>query len=91
MEFSWDEAKAQSNIRKHGVSFREAGTVFSDPFAVTFDDPDHSDEEDRLITLGFSHKNRLLVVSHTARAGQTRLISARSADRSERRLYENAQ
>lgn len=91
MEFSWDEAKALSNIRKHGVSFREAGTAFSDPFAVTFDDPDHSSEEDRSITLGFSKQNRLLVVSDTARAGQTRLISARPADRSERRLYENAQ
>ncbi len=91
MEFSWDEAKALLNIRKHGVSFREAGTVFSDPFAVTFDDPDHSDEEDRSITLGFSKQNRLLIVSHTARAGQTRLISARLADRSERRVYENAQ
>lgn len=91
MEFAWDEAKALSNIRKHGVSFREAGTVFSDLFAVTFDDPDHSGEEDRSITLGFSKQNRLLVVSHTVRASQTRLISARPADRSERRLYENAQ
>ena len=73
------------------MSFHEAGTAFSDPFAVTFDDPDHSNEEDRSITLDFSQQNRLLIVSHTDRAGQTRLISARLADRPERKLYEDAQ
>lgn len=89
MEFAWDPAKAASNLRRHGVAFLEAGTVFSDPFALTYDDPDHSEDEDRFVTLGFSHQNRLLFVSHTARDGQTRLISARSATRQERTLYED--
>lgn len=91
MEFTWDNTKAASNLRKRGVSFLEAGTVFDDPFAITYDDPDHSDEEDRFITLGFSKQNRLLIVSHTAHAGLTRLISARQAVRQEKSLYEDTE
>lgn len=91
MEFAWDETKASSNLRKHGVSFLEAGTIFDDPFAMTYDDPDHSDDEDRFITLGFSKRNRLLIVSHTFRAGLTRIISARLATRQERSLYEDTE
>ena len=91
MEFAWDQAKAAFNLRKHGIAFSEAGTVFDDPFAITYDDPDHSDEEDRLITFGFSKQNRLLFVSHTARGGVTRLISARLVTRQERTLYENTE
>ena len=91
MEFAWGPAKAAFNLRKHGVAFHEAGTIFDDPFAVTYDDPDHSGQEDRLITLGFSKQNRLLFVSHTARDGVIRLISARPATRQERILYEDTE
>lgn len=84
MQFVWAETKASSNLRKHGVSFLEAGTIFDDPLAITYDDPDHSDDEDRFITLGFSKQNRLLIVSHTARAGLTRITSARPTTRQER-------
>lgn len=89
MQFVWDETKASSNLRKHGVSFLEAGTIFDDPLAITYDDPDHSDDEDRFITLGFSKQNRLLIVSHTARVGLTRIISARLTTRQERSHYED--
>ena len=89
MQFVWDETKASSNLRKHGVSFLEAGTIFDDPLAITYDDPDHSDDEDRFITLGFSKQNRLLIVSHTARAGLTRIISACLTIRQERSHYED--
>jgi uncharacterized DUF497 family protein len=88
MEFDWDENKAQSNWREHKVTFHEAATVFGDPQAITFDDPDHSTEEQRFLTFGYSHRNRLLVVAHTERYGKTRLISARQATRAERNLYE---
>jgi uncharacterized DUF497 family protein len=65
MEFEWDQKKAAVNERKHRVSFHEAATVFGDPLAITFDDPDHSEGEYRLLTFGISRFNRLLVVSHT--------------------------
>lgn len=67
MEFEWDPGKAAFNERKHKVAFQEAATVFPDPWALTFSDPDHSHEEDRFITFGFSQKERFLVVSHTSR------------------------
>lgn len=89
MVFEWDERKAQTNRRKHGVSFNEAATVFADRLSLTGDDPDHSIEEDRLITFGVSEAGRLLVVAHTERAGRIRIISARIATRSERKLYED--
>jgi uncharacterized protein len=88
MEFEWDERKAAKNETKHGVSFREAGTVFGDPLAITFSDPDHSEDEQRFLTFGFSQLNRLLVVSHTERAQRIRIISARPATRKERKIYE---
>ena len=88
MQFEWDPQKAAANERKHKVSFREAATVFSDPMAITFSDPDHSAHEDRYITFGFSRLERLLVVSHTPRGEKTRLISARFTTRQERRIYE---
>jgi uncharacterized protein len=90
MIFEWDEAKAATNQRKHKVSFEEASTVFADDFALTGRDPDHSVEEHRFITFGLSDKNRLLVVSHTDRGSKIRIISARPATRSERKLYENS-
>jgi len=65
MEFEWDKGKAELNLKKHGTAFREAATVFGDPLAITFDDPDHSVGEYRLITFGLSRFNQLLVVSHT--------------------------
>ena len=64
MQFEWDRDKAKKNLKKHEVSFDEAVTVFYDPLSATFGDPDHSDNEQRLITIGYSSHNRLLVVSH---------------------------
>jgi hypothetical protein len=88
MEFEWDPGKAESNLQKHGVSFNEAASVLGDPLSVTFFDPDHSDDEDRFITLGTSRDGRLIILSHTDRGDSVRIISAREATRRERRLYE---
>jgi hypothetical protein len=88
MEFEWDPAKARRNERKHGLPLEEAATVFGDPLAVTFSDPDHSTEELRSLTIGSSSLGRLLIVSHTERAGRVRIISAREATRRERKIYE---
>src|SRR5215208_6693912 len=65
--FEWDDEKAESNLRKHGISFEDAASVFFDPLAYTFDDPDHSVGERRLLTFGFSQAGRLLVVAHAER------------------------
>ena len=89
MEFEWDDDKAEANENKHGVSFTEAETVFGDALALTGYDPDHSDEEDRYITMGTSIETRLLVISHTDRGNKIRIISARVASRQERRDYED--
>jgi uncharacterized protein len=89
MEFEWDEAKAEANERKHGVDFTEAMTVFADPLALTGYDPDHSDDEDRYLTMGYSADGRLLIVSHTDRDSVIRIISAREANRGERKDYED--
>ncbi len=78
MEFEWDPRKATRNLARHGVSFEEAATVFGHPQAITYFDPDHSDEEDRFLTFGHSVAGRLLVVSHTDRSERTRIINARS-------------
>ena len=86
--FEWDPLKARINVRKHGVSFEEALTVFWDPFASTTLDHYHSYEEHRFITLGVSAEHRLLLVSYTERDGVIRLISARLANRRERQMYE---
>ena len=86
--FSWDPKKARSNERKHGVSFEEAQTVFSDENGLLLDDPDHSEHEVRYLLLGLSSSLRILVVSHTLRDADTiRIISARDADASEARQY----
>lgn len=90
MKFEWDEDKAVSNLRKHGVSFAEASTAFADDLSLTGDDPDHLRGEHRLITFGISSIGRLLVVSHVERAGHIRIISARPATRTERKFYEEA-
>lgn len=92
MTFEWDAAKAQRNIRKHGVSFEEAATVFLDPFAMTFNDPDHSADERRYITIGVSSRQRLLLVAHGDKDESTiRLISAREATRREKNAYQETQ
>jgi len=88
MEFEWDSKKATENIQKHGVAFQDAATVFGDPLAITFDDPDHSLSEVRHITFGLSLQKRLIVVSHTERGDRSRIISARLMDRKERKIYE---
>lgn len=89
MEFEWDEDKARANETKHGVSFAEASSVFGDPLAVTFDDPLHSADEARYLTIGMSAAGRVLIVSHTDRGGANRVISARVASRGERKGYED--
>ena len=88
MNFEWDPRKAEVNLRKHGVSFTEAGTVFGDDLAVTVSDPDHSANEERFITIGWSNRGRLLMVSHTDRNDKTRIISARELTPRERKTYE---
>jgi uncharacterized DUF497 family protein len=87
--FEWDEAKAQSNHHKHGVSFPEAATTFADPLAAIFPDPDHSEEETREILVGVSERNRLLVISFTERGETIRIISARVATPAERKNHED--
>ena len=89
MEFEWDPAKAASNLSKHRVAFEEAQTVFGDPLASTIDDPDHSEDEARFVTIGFSMNGRLIDVCHTDLSGRVRLFSARKATRRERRQYES--
>lgn len=88
MRFEWDPQKAAANLRKHGVSLEEATTVLEDELSLTGEDPDHSEDEERMVTFGFSSHGRLLAVSHTDRQGTIRIISARPATRSERILYE---
>ena len=86
--FEWDTAKAETNRLKHGVTFDEATTVFSDPLSMLRTDPDHSLNEQRFIVLGMSNQRRLLVVAFAERPPRTRLISARRATRKERGQYE---
>jgi len=87
MLFEWDTEKALSNVKKHGVSFKEAATVFGDEHAVTFNDPAHSVDEERSITFGRSKAGRLLVVAHTCRGEKLRIISARAMTRKEESIY----
>ncbi|MCA9417366.1 MAG: BrnT family toxin [Candidatus Omnitrophica bacterium] len=89
MNFEWHARKAAANLKKHGVSFEEAMTVFGDNYSTTFPDPDHSRGEERHLIIGFSKKERVLVISHTHRGETIRLISARSATRRERNFYED--
>lgn len=88
MRFEWHPRKAAANLRKHGISFDEAATVFLDDLSLTGEDPDHSLHEERYVTFGISSSGRLLVVSHTDRGDRIRIISARPATRPERRIYE---
>ena len=88
MRFEWDPDKDKKNVRKHGVSFQEAASVFYDPLAVSGPDPDHSEGEQRFVTFGLSSTEKLLVVVHTFRIEAIRIISTRVATRKERRIYE---
>ena len=87
MQFEWNPDKANLNLKKHGVSFTEASTVFHDPLSITYPDQDHSHGEERYVIIGLSSTNRILVVPHTDRADRVRIISAREATRNERRFY----
>ena len=88
LEFEWDSAKADANLKEHGVSFDEATTVFRDALSITISDPNHSGSEVRFIDIGMSHRMQLLVVSYTERQDGIRIISARRATRAERKSYE---
>ncbi len=89
MQFEWNLDKANSNLKKHGVSFNEASTVFNDPLSVTF--PDFSYGEERYVIIGLSSASRILVVCHTDRADRLRIISARESTRNEQRFYEDGE
>ena len=88
MNFEWDPVKAQTNRRKHRVTFEEAATVYGDALALTYPDPDHSFSEQRFITVGMSGAKRLLIVAHAERGESIRIISARKATQRERKQYE---
>ncbi|MBK8431466.1 MAG: BrnT family toxin [Chloroflexi bacterium] len=88
LKFEWHPRKAAQNKRKHGVSFEEASTVFADPLSASASDPEHSYDEERFILIGYSDKNRLLMVSHTERYDRIRIISARELTPLEREEYE---
>ena len=90
MTYEWDPAKAQANVKKHRVTFEEAASVFLDPSALTFWDPDHSEGEDHQITIGRSARHRVLFIAHAPRDGRVRIISARKATRKEQKQYEEA-
>jgi uncharacterized protein len=88
VRFEWNALKAAANLRKHGVSFAEAASVFFDPLSATGADPDHSLDERRFVTFGQSSSGRLLVVAHVQNDDAIRIITARLATRAERKLYE---
>ncbi len=87
MKYEWNRVKAASNLRKHGVSFDEAKTIFDDSYQETYPDVTHSIGEARYICLGMSNKNRVIFVAYTERQGRTRIISAREADAEEELEY----
>lgn len=89
MKFEWDENKNRINRLKHGISFEEAATVFYDEYAILFDDPDHSQDEDRFLIIGTTKKERICIVSHCYRGQNNtiRIISARKATKTERKAY----
>jgi uncharacterized DUF497 family protein len=86
--YEWNAAKAKANVQKHGVSFEEAASVFLDPLALTFPDPDHSGGEEREITIGYTAGHEVVFVAHCPRGERVRIISARRATRREREQYE---
>ena len=88
LQFEWDEKKAQSNLRKHGISFEKATTAFGDTLSITIDDPLHSQDEERLILMGLSEDLKTLVVVHVEKRETIRIISARKASKKEKQFYE---
>ena len=86
-DFEWDPQKAEKNVQKHGVTFAEASSVFNDPMFITLLDDEHSDEEERFITIGLSNKNRLVMIAHAERENRIRIISARKATKHEEKFY----
>lgn len=88
MDFEWNTEKAEKNVRKHGISFQEALTVFQDPLSITYPDLDHSADEDRYLIIGLSSSGNVLVISHTFRNDSIRIIGARKATKKERNFYE---
>jgi uncharacterized DUF497 family protein len=86
--FEWDPKKAKQNLETHDISFDEASTAFGDTLSLAIYDPLHSEEEDRFILIGNSYRNRLLVIVHTERVENIRIISARKATNKERKQYE---
>lgn len=88
MQFEWDEGKADRNLRKHGVSFDEAKTVFEDSLYIDFYDPDHSENEERYLIVAESNRRRLLIVSYSEGENSIRIISAREVTKTEREAYE---
>ncbi|MDZ7780354.1 MAG: BrnT family toxin [Gemmatimonadota bacterium] len=88
LRFDWDPAKAASNAKKHGITFPEAATAFSDPLSLTIPDPMRSLGEARFVLMGLSYRGRLVVVAHAEAEDSIRIISARSATNAERRSYE---
>lgn len=91
LRFEWNRKKALLNIRKHGITFEEASTIFGDSLSLTIPDSYHSIGEDRFITIGTSAQGRFVVVMHTERHDVIRIISARKATRNERKQYELGQ
>jgi len=91
LRFEWDPNKAAKNLRRHKISFDEAAAVFTDPMFITFVDEEHSTDEERYITIGLSKHGRLLVVAHTDREGEVRIISARKAIKKEIKFYAEAE
>jgi hypothetical protein len=89
-QFEWDPEKAKKNLKKHGVSFEEASTIFEDPLYISFLDEEHSADEERHITIGMSNRARLLMAAHTAHRNLIRLISARKATKNEEKFYQEA-
>ncbi len=88
LTFEWDSRKARSNLAKHHIGFEEASTIFGDALSLTIADPEHSRTENRYITMGRAFNGKLLVVVHTDRSDNIRIISARRASRRERKFYE---
>ena len=86
-DFEWDPRKAEANVQKHDVTFVEASSVFNDPLFITLLDSDHSENEERYITIGLSNKNRLIMIAHAERANRIRIISARKATKNEEKRY----
>ena len=91
LRFSWDPQKAAANLRKHGVAFPDAATAFGDPLSVTIPDPDHSANEARFLLVGMTAGGQLVVIAHSERGNDIRLISAREATRRERETYEEGE